>query len=258
MTIAITRKISPNFADCELTHVPRTPIEVPRAADQHQAYENLLRALGCQVLSLPPERTLPDSVFVEDGALMFDEIAVITRPGAASRRAETVTIAAALEPFRKLVTIKAPGTLDGGDVLAIGRTIFVGHSSRSNLAAFAQLGAALDEFGYTLISVPVEACLHLKSAVSQVGAKTLLINPAWVSPAPFHALDLISVDPAEPSAANALLVNGAVIYPSVYPRTLARLIDHKIDVRSVEVTEILKAEGGVTCCSLIFTGPPQT
>jgi dimethylargininase len=218
----------------------------------------MLRTLGCQVLSLPSERTLPDSVFVEDAALVFDEIAVITRPGAASRRSETVTIAAALKPFRKLVTIKAPGTLDGGDVLAIGRTIFVGHSSRSNLAAFEQLGAALHDFGYTLISVPVEACLHLKSAVSQVGEKALLINPAWVSPAPFYEFDLIPVDPTEPAGANALLINGAVIYPSSHPRTLARLIDRKIDIRPVDVTEILKAEGGITCCSLIFTGPPQT
>jgi dimethylargininase len=255
MPIAITRKISPNFADCELTHVPRTPIDVLRAEAQHQEYENALRTLGCQVNSLPPEMSLPDSVFVEDAALVFDEIAVITRPGAPSRRPETETIAAALKPFRPLVSLTAPGTLDGGDVLAIGRTIFVGLSSRSNLAALEQLRAALTDLGYTVISVPVEACLHLKSAVSQVGENTLLFNPAWVSPKPFRQLELIPVDPAEPAGANALLINGGVIYPSAYPRTLARLVDQKIDVRPVEVSEILKAEGGVTCCSLILTQP---
>ncbi len=255
MNLAITRKISPVFAECELTHLPRTPIDVPLAETQHQAYEGALRALGCQVYSLPPEDSLPDSVFVEDAALVFDEIAVITRPGAASRQPETDSIARALEPHRPLAFIESPGTLDGGDVLRIGRTVFVGRSSRSNPAALDQLRAVLGPFGYSLVPVPVERCLHLKSAISQVAENVLLINPDWISPGPFQPLELIPVDPSEPAAANALLINGKVIYPAAYPRTLERLSSKKIDVRPVEVSEILKAEGGVTCCSLVFSGP---
>jgi dimethylargininase len=256
--IAITRKISPNFAECELTHLSREPIDIFLAEAQHAAYESVLRGLGCHVSSLPPEITMPDSVFVEDSALVFDEIAIIARPGAASRQAETESTAAALEPHRPLAFITAPGTLDGGDVLCIDRTVFVGRSTRTNLAAFEQVQALLSGFGYTTISVPVEACLHLKSAVSQVGKNTLLYNPAWISAEPFRAYELVTVDPAEPAGANALFVNDTVIYPSAFPRTLVRLIDREIDVRTVDVSEILKAEGGVTCCSLIFSSTRQT
>ena len=252
MLVAITRKISPGMAKCELTHLARAPIDVGRAAEQHQAYEQQLEALGCRVTSLPAEAELPDSVFVEDAAVVFDEVAILARPGAESRRAEVESVAKALEPYRPLARIEAPGTLDGGDVLTAGKRVFVGLSRRTNQAGIEQMRVLLTPHGYSVASVPVKRCLHLKSAVSQVAENTLLINPAWIEAGAFQDFELIEVDPAEPFAANALLVNGAVIYPAAYERTGKRLAERGIGVATVEVSELAKAEGGVTCCSLLL------
>jgi dimethylargininase len=240
------------MAECQLTHLARAPIDVSRAAEQHLAYERQLEAMGCDVRSLPAEPELPDSVFVEDAAVVFDELAFLARSGAESRRAEVESIAEALEPYRKLARIEPPGTLDGGDVLRVGKRVFVGLSRRTNQAGIEQMRALLPVYGYSIESVPVERCLHLKSAVTQVGEGALLINPAWVEPGAFRGLELIEVDAAEPYAANALLVKGVVVYPAAYERTRKRLDQRGIGVVTVEVSELAKAEGGVTCCSLIL------
>ncbi len=252
MLIAITRKISPRMRECQLTHLGRAPIDVSRAAEQHRAYEKCLEGLGCRVESLPAEPEQPDSVFVEDAAAVFDELAILARPGAESRRAEVASVGRALEPHCKLARIEAPGTLDGGDVLTVGKQVFVGLSRRTNQAGFEQVRALLPVYGYSVESVPVGRCLHLKSAVSQVAEGTLLINPAWLERRAFGDFEWIEVDPEEPFAANALLVNGAVIYPAAYARTRRRLEERGIRVVPVEVSELAKAEGGVTCCSLIL------
>jgi dimethylargininase len=252
MLIPITRKVSPRMNECELTHLARAPIDVSRAAEQHLAYEQLLEALGCEVLSLPAEPELPDSVFVEDAAVVFDELAILARPGAESRRAEVGTVAAALAPYRELASIEAPGTLDGGDVLTVGKRVFVGLSRRTNQSGIEQMRALLAPHGYAVEGVPVERCLHLKSAVSQVAERALLINPAWIEPDAFRDFQLIEVDAEEPSAANALLVQNAAIYPAAYLRTRQRLEARGIRVVPVEVSELAKAEGGVTCCSLLL------
>ncbi|MGH9649962.1 MAG: dimethylarginine dimethylaminohydrolase family protein, partial [Terriglobales bacterium] len=215
-------------------------------------YERTLAALGCEVRSLPAEPELPDSVFVEDVAVVFDELAILARLGAESRRAEVASVAKALEPYRKPAYIEAPGTLDGGDVLTVGRRVFVGLSRRTNRSGIEQLGKLLAPHGYSVESVPVERCLHLKSAVTQVAEGWLLINPAWVERQAFREFALVEVDPSEPFAANALLVNGAVVYPAAYARTRRRLEEKAIRVVPVEVSELAKAEGGVTCCSLIL------
>ena len=253
--IAVTRAISPAMADCELMYRERAEPDIALARVQHRRYEATLATLGCKIVSLPAEPGLPDSVFVEDAAVVTDEIAVITRPGAASRRAETASIAAALEPWRRLVFIEAPGTLDGGDVLRIGRRLWVGLSGRSNEAGASQLAAALAPFGYRTQTVPVRGCLHLKSAATQVGPETLLINPDWVDQTCFAGLRFVDVAPQEPHGANALYVGGAVVYPASCARTRERLERVGIVVHSVDVSEIEKAEGGVTCCSLIFSAP---
>lgn len=252
MLVAITRKVSPRMAECQLTHLARSPIDISRAAEQHLAYEKQLEALGCEVRSLPAEPELPDSVFVEDAAVVFDELAFLARPGAESRRAEVESIAQALAPYRKLARIEPPGTLDGGDVLQVGQRVFVGISRRTNQAGFEQMRALLPVYGYSVESVPVKGCLHLKSGVTQVGEGLLLLNPAWVEADAFHGLESIEVDSAEPYAANALLVKGVVVYPAAYERTRKRLADRGIGVVTVEVSELAKAEGGVTCCSLIL------
>jgi dimethylargininase len=254
MPIAITRRVSPALARCELTHLARTPIDIGLAEAQHEAYERTLARLGCEVVSLPAQPELPDAVFVEDTAVVVDEVAVITRPGAASRRPETASVAAALAAYRPLAAIEAPATLDGGDVLRLGRRIFVGVSGRTNGAAITQLGAALAPFGYTVEAVPVHGCLHLKSAVTQVAPDVVLVNPAWVNPAAFTGFTPIRVHPGEPFAANALLLGGAVVYPEAFPATAAALARSGVALATVDVSELAKAEGAVTCCSLILTG----
>lgn len=254
MPVAITRKVSPAIVRCELTHLARAPIDVERAAAQHEAYERTLAALGCAVVSLSEEPELPDAVFLEDTAVVVDEVAVITRPGAASRRAETASVATALAAYRRLATIEAPATLDGGDVLRLGRRLFVGVSGRTNAAGIAQLRAALAPYGYTVEAVPVHGCLHLKSAVTQVAPDAVLVNPAWVDAAAFPGFTPIPVDPGEPFAANALLLGNAVVYPEAFPATAAALAGAGVALATVDVSELAKAEGAVTCCSLILVG----
>jgi dimethylargininase len=252
MLIAITRGLSPSIHQCELTHLARVPIDFEKACRQHQDYESVLRSLGVEVRSLPAEPRLPDSVFVEDTAVVVDECAIITRPGAESRRAETPSIAAALAPCRKLAQIQPPGQIDGGDVLCVGKCIYVGLSSRSNENAVSQMRGWLEPLGYRLQVIRIADCLHLKSAVTQVAESTLLINPTWVAKAEFAAMDFIDVDPTEPSAANALLIGDAVVYQPAYPKTYERLVRAGLRVVPADASELAKAEGALTCCSLVF------
>jgi dimethylargininase len=250
--IAITREVSPRMADCELSFLPRADIDLALARSQHRRYEERLAELGCSVIRLPAEPDLPDSVFVEDAAVVLDEIAIITRPGAESRRPETESVAAALRPYRELRFLARPATLDGGDVLRVGRTLFVGDSDRTNEAGIAQMRQAAEPLGYVVRAVAVHGCLHLKSAATQVAPDLLLINPAWAPPGAFAGMRFVEVDPAEAQAANALLVRGRVIHPHDFPATRRRLEDLGISVLPVDLSELAKAEGAVTCCSLVF------
>jgi dimethylargininase len=253
MWFAITREISGAFQDCQLTHLPRVAIDLERARAQHDAYEWALVELGCTVRRVNSGAGMPDSVFVEDAAVVFREGAVIARPGAESRRAETPAVAEALARFGlSHRDIQEPGTLDGGDVLVVGRDVFVGASSRTNAAGITQLRHIVTRLGYRVHAVPVQDCLHLKSAVTPVAAKTLLVNRNWVAADAFSNLRLIDVDDDEPHAANALLVGDVVICAAAFPKTRARLERHGLRVKLVDVDELAKAEGGVTCCSLLF------
>lgn len=253
MTIAITRKVSPRFNECEITHIERTPIDVDTARAQHDEYVKTLSQLGCQVIELPEEPDLPDSVFVEDTAFILPEVAVITRPGADSRKPETESIARALSPHRPLVHVSAPASVDGGDVLVLGKTIYIGLSTRSNMEAVEQLNESLGRFGYTVVGLALTDCLHLKTAVTRVDDRTLLINKNWVDADHFNGFDLIEVDASEPFAANCLPVNGSIIYPTTFPRTRHKLEEKGFRVVNVNLEELAKAEGAVTCCSLIVT-----
>jgi len=254
MRIAITRQVSPGIARCVLTHLERQSIDPGVAGAQHRRYETCLTELGCTVHSLPAEPDLPDSVFVEDVAVVLDELAVLTRPGAASRRPETAGVAAALAPYRRLVRIEPPGTLDGGDVLVAGRGVHVGRTTRSDESGIEQLRRLLGPEGYTVIPVEVHGCLHLKSAVTLVAPDTLLVNRDWVDVEVFPGKRLLEVDPGEPFAANALRIGAQVVYPAAFPRTRARLAAAGIEAVTVDVSELAKAEGAVTCCSLVFEG----
>lgn len=256
--VALTREVSSGLPLCQLVHLERRPIDVDLAREQHRAYEAALRAAGCEVLTLPADPALPDSVFVEDTAVVLDEVAVIARPGAASRQPETEPVARALAAHRPLTRITAPATLDGGDVLRIGRTVCVGESGRTNRAGIDQLAAALAPHGYTVHALPVGGCLHLKSAVTLVAPDTVLCNPRWVdlSASPCAGMRVLEVAAGEPAAANGLLVSGRLIYPASFPLTTRRLEERGIEVLSLDVSELQKAEGAVTCCSILFAERP--
>lgn len=252
MPIAITRAISESIINCELTHLERTPIDLEIARQQHKQYEEALKSIGCEVISLPEMPDLPDSVFVEDTAVILDEATIITNPGAISRQSEIDSIAEILKDYRTLIYIESPATVDGGDVLVVGKKIYVGLSSRSNMQAVEQMQNALKDFGYEVTGVEVKGCLHLKSAVTVISKDTLLINPAWVNKNIFAGMNFIEVDESEPSAANGLLINNSVIYPTAFPKTSQKLKDNGINVILVDADELAKAEGAVTCCSLIL------
>jgi dimethylargininase len=256
MRIAVTREISPGIERCELTHLTRQPIDVVRARAEHGTYEQRLRDAGYRLERLAAGPGIPDSVFIEDIAVVFDEVAIVTRPGAESRRAETAAVAGVLRAYRPIRSIEPPGTIDGGDVLAVGRHVFVGESGRTNRSAIAQMESILLPHGYTVLAVAVRGCLHLKSAVTAIADDILLINRDRVAADCFRAFDLVDVDPAEPTAANALRLHDRVIYPTSFPRTRARINDRGIRVVGVDVDEIAKAEGAVTCCSLVFDDRP--
>ncbi len=249
--IAITRAVSESIDRCELTHAARTPIDVDRAREQHRAYESCLASLGCEVRRIPEDGRYPDAVFIEDTAIVLDELAILTRPGAESRRGEVDTVAELLRDYRTVVSIDEPGTLDGGDVLLLDRVLYVGHSLRTDSRGIDNLRELVAPYGYRVEAVTVGGCLHLKSAVTRVSIDALLMNRDWLPAAPFGEWRIIDVDPSEPAAANALRIGGSVVFPEELSRTRRRLEDEGIDVRAVPASELAKAEGGVTCCSLI-------
>lgn len=253
MPIALTRPVPRSIADAELTHLERVPIDVERAARQHRRYCELLERLGCSVRELAPEDGLPDSVFVEDAAVVLPEVAVITRPGPRSRRAETETVARALRFDRELAYIEAPATLEGGDVLHTGRRFFIGLTERTSADGIDQFREIVAPYGYTVEAVPVSGCLHLKTAVTQVDESTVLLNPAWVDPGIFAEFSRIEVDPDEPFAANALWIGDTVVVAAAFPKTRQRLEQAGLQVTTVDADELAKAEGGLTCCSLLVT-----
>ena len=251
MRIALTRDVSPAMYRCELSHLERTPIDHDRAVAQHAAYEQCLMELGCQVHRLPSDASMPDAVFIEDTAVVADEIAVLTRPGAKSRRSEVEAVTAALGRYRSLAAIEAPGTVDGGDVLRVGRTFYVGASARSNRDGIAQLGELLAPWDYRVMPVVTTDCLHLKTAVTVATPGTVVLNPRWVDRALFSHLDVIEVDPGEPFAGNVLRIGETTVSAAAFPATNRRLEEAGITVRTLDMSEFAKAEGGVTCCSVI-------
>lgn len=252
MLTAITRAVSPALAQCQLSFIARQTIDLDKACAQHRAYEQLLTTLGVRVISLPAEPDLPDSMFVEDPAIVLDELAIMLPLGTDARRREAPSLAQALAPFRKLEHVTLPGTLEGGDVLRVGRKLFVGLTRRSNEEGIRQLRSILASQEYEVIAVPVSGCLHLKSAVTFLGRNTLLANRTCFDAASFAGFDWIDVDPSEPHAANALAVGETVIFPASFPRTRARIEARGFHVALLDISELQKAESGLTCSSLLF------
>jgi dimethylargininase len=252
MLTAITRSVSPSINDCELSFISRQPIDLAIAREQHHAYEQLLARFGARVISLPAEPELPDSMFVEDPALVLDELAVIFPLGTETRRREAATIAAALSPFRKLAHVKLPGMIEGGDILRLGKKLFVGLTERSNREGISQLSQIVAPYGYQVVGVRVTGCLHLKSAVTSLGDNTLLANRSWFESSFIDGYEWLDVDPAESHAGNALALASTVIFPASFERTRARIESHGFHVTPLDISELQKAESGLTCSSLLF------
>ena len=254
---AITRQVSAGINDCELSFHVRQPIDVAKAIAQHNVYQDCLVELGARIVSLPAESDLPDAVFVEDAALVVDEVAVITNMGAPSRRAESKSLAKTLLQYRPLKFLIEPATVDGGDVLRVGRSVFVGLSRRTNRHGIDQLRDLLRAYDYQVQPVEVKSCLHLKSACSDIGNGTILVNRSWVDAEQLRGFELLDVPAEEPAAANALLLNNVVILPASFPKTRALLENRAFSTRIIDVSELQKAEAGVTCSSLIFNSKPR-
>ena len=252
--IAITRPVPASLNECELTYQSRVPIDIERARSQHTEYQRILAQHSYRVIELPEAPQLPDSVFVEDAAVVFDELAIITRPGAASRRAEIPSVRAALTGYRVLHEIVAPGTLDGGDVLRIGRRVFVGLSTRTNQAAIDQMRDILRAFDYEVIAVNVHGTLHLKSVATAVADDLIVVDASAIDPALFGTRYVeVSAD-----AANTLRLNDVVLCPLTAAPFVARLEREGLSIELVDNSELAKAEGALTCCSLIFQFPALT
>lgn len=249
---ALVRAVSPAMNACELTHLHREPIDIELAKRQHGVYVEKLELCGCQILEARPEPLLPDSIFVEDTAVVLPELAIITHPGAKSRQPECASVAEMLAPYRTLHHMALQYHLDGGDVLIVNKQVFIGWSTRTDKDAIRWIANLLDPYNYQVTAVPLTACLHLKSAITYLGAGRLLYNPAWVDADLFNNYQLIPVHPLEPVGANALRVRDQVIYSSAYPRTAEQLLQKGIDLHLIDNSEVLKAEGAVTCCSIIF------
>jgi dimethylargininase len=252
MLTAITRAVSPGIVHCELTFVARQAINLEKAEEQHRAYQRLLEKSGARVISLPAEPELPDSMFVEDPAIVLDELAVVFPLGTESRRPESASIAQALSRFRKVACVELPGQVEGGDILRIGRRLFAGLSSRTNAEGIRQLASITAPYGYEVVSVAVTGCLHLKSAVTYIGRNTLLANRAWFDTKPLAGFEWIDVAVEEPHAANALAIGDTVIFPASFPHTRDRLEARGFHVSPLDISELQKAESGLTCSSLLF------
>lgn len=252
MLCAITRAVSESLGDCELSYLSRERINVEKAMREHEEYERRLGQLGMRVRSLPALGDCPDAVFVEDPAVVVDEVAVVTTMGVASRRAEIPSVAAALKEFRTLKYLREPASLEGGDVLRIGRTLYVGESKRSNREGREQLRDILQPYGYEVRGVRVTGCLHLKTGCTYLGRGLLLANSRWIDTAPFTDLEILEVPETEAWAANVLLVGEEILMPEGFPRTRALIEERGLRVHTIDVSELMKAEAGLTCMSIIF------
>jgi dimethylargininase len=252
--IALVRAVSPALGNCELTHVTRQPIDPVRASAQHEGYVAVLRELGARIEYLPPLPGLPDGVFVEDTAVVLDEIAIMARPGARSRQHETATVAEALGRHRATAELVGDERLEGGDVLRIGRTLYVGQSTRTNASGLARLRELTQPWGYEVRPVVVQGCLHLKTACTFIPPHWIVANPAWVEVGEFRDVTVLLVSRGEPFAGNTLTLGAVTLVSAGAPQTERILAAAGVVTRRLDVSELHKAEAGLTCLSLLFKG----
>jgi len=250
--LALTHLPSPRLADCLLTFVERSSINYERALAQHAGYCDALRACGADVSILDVNRDCPDGAFIEDLAVVLDEVALLCRPGAAARQAETAGIETELRKYRAVERVAAPATLEGGDVLRVGRTLLVGLSSRTNREGAAALAALARRFGYVLRTVPVHGSLHLKTACTALPDQRLLVNPHWLDIEALSGFELVAVPAAEPWGANMVCLGERIIAAAEHHQTADLIRGLGFDLCTVALDEFAKAEAGATCLSLLL------
>jgi dimethylargininase len=252
MLRALTHKVSPSLAQCELTFIDRSPIDLQLAVRQHDGYCATLKKLGVSVKTLSENEAYPDSCFVEDTAIVVDELAVMCSMGVPSRRGETGLIERELSRYREIARISLPATIEGGDVLRIGKKIFVGQSRRTNNEGIEELAKILEPFGYRVVPVRTKGSLHFKSACTAIDDETLFVNPDWVELEALRDFNLVYTPAEEPWSANLLRVGATVCVQAGCPRA-AELVGRIADrVEIIDITELRKAEAGLTCSSIIF------
>ena len=247
----ITRKPGRNVA-CGLTSSKLEAPDYQLVARQYSAYVETLEAIGLEVIVLDEQQDYPDAYFVEDTAVVTPDVAVIARPGANTRRGEEVTIAPVLARYRKTTQIVPPGTLDGGDVLMVGNHFFIGLSGRTNKEGAKQLGSTLEEYGHTWEAIPAGSSLHLKSSVNYLGNKTLIVTEELADKEAFDAYGKIIVDADEAYAANTLWINDHILTPKGFPNTRKKLGALGHEIIELEMSEVRKMDGGLTCLSIRF------
>jgi dimethylargininase len=252
MLTALTRAVSSRINECELTFIERQPIDIERAVRQHKNYQQLLKSLGLSVVELPADDNCPDCCFLEDTALVLDELAIATRPGSDARRAEGAGVLPTIAKHRNIVNVEAPATLEAGDVLRIGGDLFIGITRRTNPEGIEFVRKQVSPHGYKVHGIAVPGALHLKSVCTAVNERTILADPSRIDIEPFAGYELIEVPAEEWMAANVLLVNGTVCMHEGFHKTLALLRERQVRVRTVDISEFLKAEAGLTCLSIIF------
>jgi dimethylargininase len=251
LATAIARTPGSDF-DGGITTADLGKPDLQKALEQHAAYCNALTGCGLAVMILEPEPGFPDCPFVEDTAVVTERCAVITLPGDPRRRGEESSVREILSRFRETVSIEAPGTVDGGDVLHIEDHFFIGLSGRTNEEGARQLGTALTGFGYTASTIAIEHLLHLKSGVNYVGDGTIVVVEELAELEEFASLQKIVVERDEAYAVNCLLVNGFLLIPAGFPATREKLRALGHHIVELEISEFRKMDGGLTCLSLRF------
>lgn len=252
MSKAFVHSVSPKINQCELTYIDSKPVDYTQAVRQHDAYCKLIQKCGAEVIHLSGNVEYPDSVFIEDTAVVFNEIAVLAKMGVSSRRDEVAGVEPELAKYRQIAKIESPATFEGGDVVQIGHSVFVGLSGRTNEAGFEALKFILQRYDYEVIPIEIKECLHLKSACTAISNRSLLVNPNWVDISPFADFNLITVAEEEPGAANAIRVNDTVCVHAGYPKTIQMLEELDFNVETVDISEFIKCEGGLSCLSIRF------
>ena len=253
ITRAFVRGISDSYHQATVETPSPEPIDVENARSQHLEYVRALKSLGLEVIEVPPDSRFPDCCFIEDCALFYDGVALITNPGASSRRGETAAVRTALERFAVRIELTSlPATLDGGDCLRVGSRIYVGISARTNAEGAACVKDTFGPAGPEVVSVPVIGALHLKSVCSYLGDGVMVLAEGTIPHGSFREVDILDVPRSEAYAANCLAVNGSVICSKGYPHTEAKIKASGFEVISLDMSEIKKGDGSLTCLSILF------